>query len=165
MDKAVIPLVQDNSARLQLFALAYHLANFLWQLAPGADQGTDADDVAGEANPVRGQGRVARRLRELPAGRGNGAAEAVRGDSGADRAAAAGACPGLRSNAPAHPVRASPPCFRGTPGRHFRGIRGGAESGAAGSETSRTRPGSHPGKSLQVLHRGARLCLMNRAGS
>jgi hypothetical protein len=32
VNQAVVPAVQDNAARLQLFALAYNLANFLRQL-------------------------------------------------------------------------------------------------------------------------------------
>ena len=85
---------KDNQARLQLFALAYNLANFLRQLAlPRPVQTLDADDAAGEADQDRGQGGPPRQGRDVPAGGGGGAPGVVRGDPGSDRSAASGAEP------------------------------------------------------------------------
>jgi hypothetical protein len=84
----------DNQVRLQLFALAYKLGNFLrrlalpqsvkhWSLIP-TYVGT-----AGEADQDRGEGRGALPVRLLPDG-GSGRAEAaVPGDPGADTTVAA----------------------------------------------------------------------------
>src|SRR6516165_6005883 len=57
-----------------------------------------------------------RSKRDLSAGRGLGAAAAVRPDSGADRPAAAGVCFGVRLAAPENWGRTSLPCVRGAPG-------------------------------------------------
>src|SRR5262249_17588900 len=62
-----------------------------------------ADHAAREADQDRSEGRLAREVPRLPAGRGGGAPQAVRGDSGADRAAAAGVRLGLRCAAPDQP--------------------------------------------------------------
>ena len=93
---------KDNAARLQLFALAYNLANFLRQLVlPQADPELDADDAAGEADQDRGQGGSRTpstslfQLAEVAV-----PAAAVRRDTEADRPAAAGVCLGLRLAAP-----------------------------------------------------------------
>jgi hypothetical protein len=70
----------------------------------------------GKRRQDRGEGSVARPLRDLPAGRRSGAAEAVRGHSGADRPAAAGVCLGATLVAPDTWVRPSSPCVQGRPG-------------------------------------------------
>ena len=62
---------KDNQARLQLFALAYNLANFLRRLAlPKSGSAMVADDAAGEADQDRGQGDAALEVRDVPTGRG-----------------------------------------------------------------------------------------------
>ena len=85
---------KDNQARLQLFALAYNLAE-LPAAAGAAPAGADldADDAAGEADQDRGEGRPSRQGGDVPAGGGGGAPGVVRGDPGSDRSAASGAEP------------------------------------------------------------------------
>jgi hypothetical protein len=78
-----------------------------------ADQGLDPHDAAGEIGQDRGEGRVPREVPRVPAGGGGGAPPAVRGDSGADRAAAVGVCLGVNFAAFAKAVRTSSPCVRG----------------------------------------------------
>ena len=89
---------RDNAVRLQLFALAYNLANFLRSLAlPQRGGALVADDAAREAGQDRRPDRPPRPLRRLPARRGGGAAGAVRRDPAPDRPAAAAlaAAPGM----------------------------------------------------------------------
>ena len=77
---------RDNAVRLQLFALAYNLANFLRSLAlPRRGGAVVADDAAREAGQDRRPDRAPRPLRRVPAGRGGGAAGAVRRDPAPDR--------------------------------------------------------------------------------
>ncbi len=82
---------QANAVRLQLFALAYHLAKFLRSLASGRGGAMDAHDPAREADQDRRQHRAPRPLRRVPAGRGGRAAGAVRHDPAPDRPAAGAA--------------------------------------------------------------------------
>ena len=89
---------RHNAVRLQLHALAYNLANFLRSLALAAGgRALVADDAAREAGEDRRPDRAPRPLRRLPAGRGGGAAGAVRRDPAPDRPAAAtvAAAPGM----------------------------------------------------------------------
>ena len=86
LDAAVLPAFRHNAVRLQLHALAYNLANFLRTLAlPRGGRALVADDAAREAGQDRRQGRAPRPLRGVPAGRGGGAAGAVRRDPAPDR--------------------------------------------------------------------------------
>jgi len=84
----------DNQARLQLFALAYNLGNFLRRLAlPRSVQHWSLIPIcigtAREVDQDRGEGCHAFTLHHLPDG-GSGRAQAtVPGDPGADTAAAA----------------------------------------------------------------------------
>ena len=80
---------RDNAVRLQLFALAYNLANFLrWLALPERGGALVADHVAREAGQDRRPDRPARALRRVPAGRSRCAAVAVRRDPAPDRPAA-----------------------------------------------------------------------------
>ncbi len=86
---------KDNQTRLQLFALAYNLANFLRRLAlPRDGAALVADDAAGEADQDRGQGDAAREVRDVPTGRGGRDAELVRSDPRPHRAAGDAAAAG-----------------------------------------------------------------------
>ena len=90
---------RHNAVRLQLHALAYNLANFLRTLGPArGGRALVADDAAREAGQDRRPDRAPRPLRGVPAGRGGGAASAVRRDPAPDRwpAATAAAAPGMR---------------------------------------------------------------------
>ena len=87
---------RHNAVRLQLHALAYNLANFLRTLAlPRGGRALVAHDAAREAGQDRRQDRAPRPLRRLPAGRGGGAASAVRRDPAPDRPAQAKAPPDM----------------------------------------------------------------------
>ena len=88
---------RDNAVRLQLFALAYNLANFLRILAlPNEVAQWSLTTLAREAGEDRRPDRAPRPLRRLPAGRGGGAARAVRRDPAPDRPPARTArCGGL----------------------------------------------------------------------
>ena len=80
---------RDNAVRLQLFALAYNLANFLRSLAlPGRGGALVAHHVAREAGEDRRPDRPARALRRVPTGRSRCAAVAVRPDPAPHRPAA-----------------------------------------------------------------------------
>src|SRR5262249_49907135 len=88
----------DNQVRLQLFALAYNLANFLRQLAlprPGAD--LDADDAAGEADQDRREGGAPCPGGDVPVGGGGSPASVVRGHPGSVRSVEGGTSAGLRA--------------------------------------------------------------------
>ena len=88
---------KDNAARLQLFALAYNLANFLRQLVlPKPIKGWTLTTLREKLIKIGAKVVSPRQVRHLPAGGGGGAPPAVRGDSGADRPAAAGVCLGVR---------------------------------------------------------------------
>ena len=89
---------RHNAVRLQLHALAYNLANFLRTLALPESRALVADHAAREAGQDRRPDRAPRPLRGVPAGRGRGAAGAVRRHPAADRwpAAKAAAAPGVR---------------------------------------------------------------------
>ena len=77
---------RHNAVRLQLHALAYNLANFLRTLAlPRGGRALVADDAAREAGQDRRPHRAPRPLRGVPAGRGGGAASAVRRHPAPDR--------------------------------------------------------------------------------
>src|SRR5262249_29251701 len=65
-----------------------------------ADGGLDPHDTVGEVGQDRGQGRVAREVGRVPAGRNRRPAAVVRGYSGADRPPGPGPGVGLRSAAP-----------------------------------------------------------------
>ena len=70
---------RHNAVRLQLHALAYNLANFMRTLAlPRGGRAVVAHDAAREAGEDRRPDRAPRPLRGVPAGRGGGAALAVR---------------------------------------------------------------------------------------
>ena len=72
---------KDNQTRLQLFALAYNLANFLRRLAlPQRCAALVADDAAGEAGQDRSEGNPALEVRDVPTGRGGCATAVVRRD-------------------------------------------------------------------------------------
>ena len=89
---------RDNAVRLQLFALAYNLANFLRSLAlPDEVAHWSLTHAAREAGQDRRPDCAPRPLRGVPAGRGGGAARAVRRDPAPDRpaAAAVAAAPGM----------------------------------------------------------------------
>ena len=87
---------RHNAVRLQLHALAYNLANFLRTLGPaGGGRAVVADHAAREAGQDRRQDRAPRPLRRVPAGRGGGAASAVRRDPAPDRPAQAKAPPDM----------------------------------------------------------------------
>ena len=86
---------QDNAVRLQLFALAYNLANFLRSLALPSDVAHwSLTHVAREAGQDRRPDRPAWPLRRLPARRGRRAKVALRRDPASDRPAARIACAG-----------------------------------------------------------------------
>jgi len=69
----------DNQVRLQLFALAYNLGNFLRRLAfAQAHEALDHDNVAGQADQDRCEGDSSFAIRVLPDGRGSGAPQVVR---------------------------------------------------------------------------------------
>jgi len=79
----------DNQVRLQLFALAYNLGNFLRRLAlPRSVKHWSLIPMyigtAREADQDRGEGRDARPVRHLPDGRGGRAQVVVPGNPGAD---------------------------------------------------------------------------------
>ena len=90
---------QDNAVRLQLFALAYNLANFLRSLALPNEVAqwslTTVREKLVKACPCGGGDRRAdrapRAVHGLPAGGGGSAAGAVRGDPAAHRPAAGAA--------------------------------------------------------------------------
>ena len=84
---------QDNQARLQRFALAYNLANFLRQLALPRPVRSWSLTTLREKLEDRREGRASRQVGDVPAGGGGGAACAVRGDPGPARSAARGAEP------------------------------------------------------------------------
>ena len=158
---------KDNQARLQLFALAYNLANFLRQLAlPRPVRTLDADDAAGEADQDRGEGGPPRQGRDVPAGRGGGAAGVVRGDPGADRSAASGAEPRDERSPRADGSGVEP---RRT-GMVRREVRGQAEDRAVGGHRgvrSGIRPAGRPDfADLSPGHgHSARVqCVFRRAG-
>ena len=72
---------KDNQTRLQLFALAYNLANFLRRLALPRDvKHWSLTTLTREADQDWGQGDAALEVRDVPTGRGGGDAELVRGD-------------------------------------------------------------------------------------
>ena len=69
---------KDNQTRLQLFALAYNLANFLRRLGTASRcRALVADDTAREAGQDRSQGDAARQVRHVPTGRGGRATAVV----------------------------------------------------------------------------------------
>ena len=75
-----------NAVRLQLFALAYNLANFLRSLAlPREVKQWSLTSLAREAGQDRRPDRAPRAVRGFPARRGGGAAGAVRRDPAQDR--------------------------------------------------------------------------------
>jgi hypothetical protein len=63
--------LRDNQARLQLFALAYNLGNFLRQLAlPRPVRAWTLTTLREKLIKIRGQCRPPRQGRDIPAGRG-----------------------------------------------------------------------------------------------
>ncbi len=75
----------DNQVRLQLFVLAYNLGNFLRQaVLPQVGASLDVDDVAGETDQDRGEGRAPFPAGDLPDGGGGGSTRVVPGYSGKD---------------------------------------------------------------------------------
>ena len=82
---------KDNQARLQLFALAYNLGNFLRRLALPAGEALVADDLRREADQDRGEGGPPREGGDVPDGRGGRPRELFDGDPGPDRSATSGA--------------------------------------------------------------------------
>jgi len=68
---------RDNQARLQLFALAYNLGNFLWRLAMPKAAALVSDDVAGEADQNRDEGDTALKVRDVSTRRGRRHAKLV----------------------------------------------------------------------------------------
>jgi len=69
----------DNQVRLQLFALAYNLGNFLRMTgAAKTHEALDDDDPAGKADQDRCEGDGPFAVRVFPDGRGGGAPKAVR---------------------------------------------------------------------------------------
>ena len=79
--------------RLQLFALAYNLGNFLRQLALPRSVQTWTQTTLREKLIKIGAKVVRHEGRHVPVGRGGRAPGVVRGDPGADRSAASGAEP------------------------------------------------------------------------
>ena len=131
---------RDNAVRLQLFALAYNLANFLRSLAlPRRGRAVVADHAAREAGEDRRPDRAPRPLRRVPAGRGGGAAGAVRRDpapdrplartarcgglTGADHGAAGAEGRTMRRDRPAAPEQPGSACGPGSGGSSAPGIR------------------------------------------
>src|SRR5262249_49307447 len=84
---------KDNQMRLQQFALAYNLANFLRQLALPRPVRTWTLTTVRETLIKIGEGRPPRQGCDVPTGGGSGAPGVVRGDPGADRSTARGAEP------------------------------------------------------------------------
>ena len=80
----------SNSRREFLIATAAASTNILWNRhgSGPAETGPSlvADDTAGEADQNRGQSHPARKVRDVPTGRGGRDAKRVRRDSGSDRA-------------------------------------------------------------------------------
>jgi hypothetical protein len=76
---------RDNAVRLQLFALAYNLANFLRSLVLPDNGAVDGHDLAREAGQDWCTHRAPRPLHGLPAGRGGGTVRLVRRDLAPDR--------------------------------------------------------------------------------
>jgi hypothetical protein len=88
---------KDNAAPLQLFALAYNLANFLRQLVlPKPIQGWTLTTLREKLVKDRGEGGVARQVSGLPTGGGSDAPQAIRGHRRANQPAAAAVCFGVR---------------------------------------------------------------------
>jgi hypothetical protein len=79
---------KDHEARLQLFALAYGIAQ--------ANPELDAEHAAREVGQDWGLGGVAGQVRRVPVGGGSSAPSGVRGDCETNRPAAAGVCFGVR---------------------------------------------------------------------
>ena len=81
----------DNQARLQLFALAYNLGNFLRRLAlPRAVKHWSLTTLRRESDQDRSEGGAPRTLCHIPTGRGGRAAFALRGHPGAGPAVRGG---------------------------------------------------------------------------
>jgi hypothetical protein len=83
---------KDNQTRLQLFALAYNLGNFLRQMALPREVKHGSLTTLGE-RPIKIGANVVSRSKNLTLG--GGAPGVVRGDPGTDRSAAAGPRDGL----------------------------------------------------------------------
>jgi hypothetical protein len=89
-----------NAARLQLFALAYNLANFFRQLVlPKAIWGWTLTTLR-EKLIKFGEGGRPRQVHHLPAGGSHRPEKAVRPNPGADRPPAPGLCLGVRLGGP-----------------------------------------------------------------
>src|SRR5262245_19269894 len=116
VDQALVPAVQGQRGTTAAVRPGLQPCEPpAWVGAAAADPELEPDHLAREAGQDRGQGGGARQVRHLPAGGGGGAPPAVWGDPGADRAAAAGVGPGVRSAALGKKVRMSSPCVRGAP--------------------------------------------------
>jgi len=92
----------------------------------------EPDHLAREAGQHWRESGEACEVRHLPAGGGGGAPPDVRGDSGADRPAAAGVCLEVTFVAPDKRVQTSSPGVQGAPGWPISGVRKGAAYCAAG---------------------------------
>src|SRR5262249_47556962 len=106
---------KDNAARLQLFALAYNLANLLRQLVlPKPIKSWTLTTLREKLVKIGAKVVVARQVPGFPTGGGSGAPPTVRGHRGADRPAAAGLCLGVRRAVMDKTVCLSSPCVQGT---------------------------------------------------
>src|SRR5262249_46137590 len=117
VDQAVVPALQGQRGALAVVRVGVQPGELPAAAGPAeVSEALDADHAPREADQDRSEGRVAREVHRLPAGRGRGAAEAVRGDSDPDRTAAAGVCHGVTFVAPDKRVRTSSPCVHGALG-------------------------------------------------
>jgi hypothetical protein len=83
---------RDNAVRLQLFALAYNLANFLRSLVLPTRWRSGRSRPCARSGQDRRPDRAPRALRGFPAGRGGGPRAPVRRDLAPDRPLAGTAC-------------------------------------------------------------------------